>query len=48
MEGKGGISIFITNRNGSDSREMRFIRDTLEERAREDVFRLKRLKGHEK
>ncbi|HHT9126730.1 MAG TPA: V-type ATP synthase subunit D [Candidatus Brocadiia bacterium] len=30
------------------TREMRFIRDTLEERAREDVFRLKRLKGHEK
>jgi vacuolar-type H+-ATPase subunit D/Vma8 len=24
---------------------MRFIRDTLEERAREDVFRLKRLKN---
>ncbi len=30
------------------TREMRFIRDTLEERAREDVFRLKRLKGHKK
>lgn len=30
------------------TREMRFIRDTLEERAREDVFRLKRLKGHAK
>jgi V/A-type H+-transporting ATPase subunit D len=27
------------------AREMRFIRDALEERAREDIFRLKRLKG---
>ncbi len=30
------------------TREMRFIRDTLEERTREDTFRLKRLKGRGK
>ncbi|MGR3310080.1 MAG: V-type ATP synthase subunit D [Candidatus Brocadiales bacterium] len=30
------------------TREMRFIRDTLEERAREDTFRLKHLKGRKK
>ena len=30
------------------ARELRFIRDTLEERAREDIFRLKRLKGRKK